>query len=451
MAEQQRYIATVDVDTEREDLGVQKIAFTANPAIIIKGVAFAAEQPDKTQAKDAVLMRIAAPVLVPTEIYRKADGGHTLIFTAEEIAGIQQDFMKRLNNANPLFKNEHTDKGSSPAYILETWIVNDAATDKANTVFGLDVPAGSWVVIIQVTDRAYYDKLVKDGATGLSIEGFLGHKLELSDEGVKSGKMKIIKKEDGVQLSMVEQLNKWEMEVDNSEFNEGDTITTTNDEGVKRSVGSGEFILPDGRSAVTDSEGVIQKIKDANMAAEGEAVKVGLPDGTYKDADGKEFKIKDGKVVTGEDAELSDEEKAKEGEEVEMTDEELEDGSMFTYEGELAAGSKTSAKDGEYKTKSGKTITVKDGAITEVKDKPVEELADDNAGATINSYSKEEVDAKMEELRTEFADKLAEFEVRMEATGKAEGANGEAVAMSAEEKAVSNLQSLRAFFTGQRG
>lgn len=445
MAEEQRYIATVDVDTDRDDLGVQKIAFTANPAIIIKGVAFAAEQPDRVQAKDAVKMRIVAPVLVPSEIYRKADGGHTLIFTEEEIAGIQQDFMKRLNNANPLFKKEHTDKGTSPAYILETWIVEDPKTDKANTVFNLDVPAGSWIVIVQVTDRDYYDGLVKDGATGFSIEGFLGHKLELSIESAKGGKMKIKQKEDGVKLSKVESVYKWEQEVENETFNVGDKITYKNDAGQSLSVGAGEYELEDGRSAVTDADGVIQVIKEVKMADEKneEAVKVALPDGTYTDADGKTFKVKDG-VVVKEEA-MSEED----GEEVEMADEELEDGTTISIEGELKEGAKTTAKDGDHKTKSGKVVTVKDGVVATIKEAEPEEL-EDEAGTPTNTYTKEEVDALIEGLREEFAQKWAEMELKIEGkTENGDSQDGEKVEMSKEERAVAGIVSLREAYKNQ--
>jgi len=464
MAKEQRYIATVDVDTDREDLGVQKIAFTANPAIVIKGVAFAAEKPESEKAKDSILMRIAAPVLVPAEIYRKSDGGHTLVFTEEEIAGIQSEFMKRLNNANPLFKNEHKDKGSSPAYILETWIVQEADTDKANVVYSLGVPVGSWIVIIQITDRAYYDSLVKDGATGLSIEGFLGHKLELSTE-VKSGGMKIIKKQDGVELSTVEQVSKWEIDVDNVEFNEGDVVTSTNEEGKTRQIGSGEYILPDGRSVVTDSDGIIQKIKEVKMAGEGEGVKSSLPDGEYKGKDGT-LVIKDGVVVVpGKEEELDD----TEGEGVEMKEEELLDGKrlfvdskgdttakgdkVYLIEGEIAPKTPAEmlvAPDGSYKLKSGAVMVVKDGAVDEIKDADPEELEAvvPEGGAAIDAYTKTEVDAKIEEMRAEFAEKLAALEIAMEQKEKIEE-EGESVTMSAEERTVNNLNTLRNFFTGQ--
>lgn len=437
MAEQ-RYIATVDVQTDRDDLGVQKIAFTKNPAIVIKGVAFAAEVPQ--MKADAPKMRICAPVLVPGEIYRKSEGGHYLIFVPEEIEGIQQDFMRRLNNEIELFKKEHADRGTSPAYILETWIVEDAEADKANAVYGLGVPVGSWVVIVQVLDKAYYDGLVKDGATGLSIEGFLGHKLELSIENQM--KSKIYKKDDTVKLSKVESVHKWQFEVDNTVFKEGEVVTTTNEKGETNAIGSGEYVLEDGRTIITDASGVIQKIKTEEMAKEGQEVPVTMPDGDYISGDGKKFSIVGGVVK------MSDE-----PESVQMASEELEDGSVMQVEGVLAVGAKTSAADGTYKTKSGKTVTVKEGVVTEVDEKQPEAMADDPAtpAATTTdpapaadpaqTYSREEVDKMISDLREEFAAKIADMQIRMETAPETPA--GSAVEMSAEERSISALGAYR--------
>lgn len=359
MVTKQRYIATVDVDTDREDLGVQKIAFTKNPAIVIKGVAFSADIQAEV-SRDETKMRIAAPVLVPGEIYRKSQGGHVLIFTADEIEGMQKDFMRRLNNANPLFKKEHRDKGSAPAYVLETWIVKDPATDKAFTSFGLELPAGSWMMVTQVEDPAYYKELVDDEATGFSIEGFLGHKLEMSEES-----------EDDLTL------------------------------------------------------------KKEDMAEE---TQVTIPDMTFTGEDGKKYKTVNGVVSLVE-------EPAEETEKVEMATEELEDGSTIEVEGTLVQGAKTSKENGTYKTKSGMTITVVDGVVTELveaaADTPQpEEVTDVTETPVIETYTKEEIDGMMKALREEIADQIAEIVAGM--TPRTEDVPGAGVAMSAETSEVDN-------------
>ena len=159
-----------------EPLGVDAIAFTANPAVLVKGVAF------KSQAKsyfaDEKKYRITAPAMIPMDIYRRDDqmGEYYVQFTEQEIDTIFKDFMLNLNNRN-LFNLEHESDQVVPAYILEAWLVDNPEGDKAKTTFGIDVPKGTLMVTAQVTDTDYYNKLVEAKQVGFSIEGFLGLKL----------------------------------------------------------------------------------------------------------------------------------------------------------------------------------------------------------------------------------------------------------------------------------
>lgn len=160
-----------------EDLGIEQIAFTATPAIKVKGMAFSGHE--KKFFADDVKMRIAAPALIPMEIYRNdEDGEYYVEFTEDEIEKLTSKFMANLTN-NGKFNLEHNDKQTVPAYILEAWIVNDPKADKAKSTFNIDVPKGTLMIVSQVTDKAYYDSLVANGQVGFSIEGFLG--LKLSD------------------------------------------------------------------------------------------------------------------------------------------------------------------------------------------------------------------------------------------------------------------------------
>ena len=166
-----RVKATVDVDkTEAPDnLGVQKFAYTVNPAIIFMGVAFEAEKPIVPLSKDGKKMRICAPVLVPGEIFRKSLGGHTVVFEKEEIELMYVDFMQRYDSKKDYFKHEHTDKKGVGSYILETWLIEEAKTDKANTIYNLDLPVGSWVMVTQFTNEEEFNKVVESGATGIKF------------------------------------------------------------------------------------------------------------------------------------------------------------------------------------------------------------------------------------------------------------------------------------------
>ena len=159
-----------------EPLGVDAIAFTANPAVLVKGVAFKSQA--KSHFADEKKYRITAPAMVPMDIYRRDDdmGEYYVQFTEQEIDTIFKDFMLNLNNRN-LFNLEHEGDQIVPAYILEAWLVDNPEADKAKSTFGISVPKGTLMVTAQITDTDYYNKLVEAGQVGFSIEGFLGLKL----------------------------------------------------------------------------------------------------------------------------------------------------------------------------------------------------------------------------------------------------------------------------------
>jgi hypothetical protein len=159
-----------------EPLGVDAIAFTANPAVLVKGVAFKSQE--RSHFADEKKYRITAPAMIPMDIYRRDDdmGEYYVQFSETEIDTIFKEFMLNLNNRN-LFNLEHEGDKIVPAYILEAWLVDNPEADKAKSTFGISVPKGTLMVTAQITDTDYYNKLVEAGQVGFSIEGFLGLKL----------------------------------------------------------------------------------------------------------------------------------------------------------------------------------------------------------------------------------------------------------------------------------
>jgi hypothetical protein len=170
------YKITIDPEySDGEDLGIEQIAFTSNPAIKIKGMAFKQEY---LVYSDDLKYRITAPAMIPMEIYRRDDetGEYYVQFTAETIEQIHAKFMQDLKNRD-IFNLEHDQAKQVPAYILESWIVDEPKHDKAFSTFGIEVPKGTLMITAQVTDKDYYNELVKAEQVGFSIEGFLGLKL----------------------------------------------------------------------------------------------------------------------------------------------------------------------------------------------------------------------------------------------------------------------------------
>lgn len=172
-------IFKVTIDEEYSDgevLGIEQVAFTSKPAILVKGMAFNSHT-KVMQFADEPKMRIVAPAMIPMDIYRNDEEGEYYVqFSEKEIETIYSDFMQNLNNKN-LFNLEHDAGQTVPAYILESWIVENPKSDKAFSSYGIEVPKGTLMLTAQITDKEYYNKLVESEQLGFSIEGFLGLKL----------------------------------------------------------------------------------------------------------------------------------------------------------------------------------------------------------------------------------------------------------------------------------
>jgi hypothetical protein len=179
MAKLPRYQITIDPQyaEDDKDLGIEMIAFTSNPAIIVKGVAFNSHV-KPLYFKDDVKMRIVAPMLIPMQIYRKdqEDGyEYEVEFSEQVIEDLHVKMMSNLSQQN-LFNLEHNAENKVPAFLLEAWIVDDPKKDKAFSTYGIEVPKGTLMGVAQLTDSKYYKELVDKDAVGFSIEGFLGMK-----------------------------------------------------------------------------------------------------------------------------------------------------------------------------------------------------------------------------------------------------------------------------------
>lgn len=114
---------------------------------------------------------VGAAMIPDIEIFRRdkeTKEPYYVSFSAETIARIAEKFMRE-NRNNESNINHDTDKRAG-AYVMESWIV-ETPEDKANTVYNLDVPVGTWVIKMRVQDPKVW-KMVKAGElTGFSIEG----------------------------------------------------------------------------------------------------------------------------------------------------------------------------------------------------------------------------------------------------------------------------------------
>jgi hypothetical protein len=165
-------ISIDECDAENgEYLGVLEIANTANPAIMIKGIALS----DIKQMifKDDLLYRIASPVLIPSKIYRRdpETGEEYYVNVTSEV--VEKMFMKfqKDRSGQDIFNDEHDEAKRVPSYILETWLVETPKTDKSLITYGIECPEKTWFAVQQFTDKQAYFDCVESGKIGFSIHG----------------------------------------------------------------------------------------------------------------------------------------------------------------------------------------------------------------------------------------------------------------------------------------
>jgi hypothetical protein len=114
---------------------------------------------------------IGAAMIPDLEIFRKDEDGNPYYvkFSKDTIAGIQQKFMAEMRNRETNL--DHNDAVNGGSYVFESWLVEDPKTDKANTVYHLDVPVGTWMVKMKVTDPKVWADVKAGKYKGFSIEG----------------------------------------------------------------------------------------------------------------------------------------------------------------------------------------------------------------------------------------------------------------------------------------
>ncbi len=262
------------------DLGITQIAYTSEPAIITKGLAFDTNKPLKFT--DTLKYRLAAPAIIPDlPIYRQDEelGEYNVIFNAETIEELRQKFM--MNKGQVVFNLDHTTE-EAPSYILDSWITGEPETDPSFTKYGIKVPAGSWFVVSQFTDKEFFiNEIVNKDRNGYSIEGFLGLSLNKIKQKLNKNTMKenkeskikallaeLLKLNESTEIELASAELKDGTKISISKLEVGGDVTTIDENGTSVPLMDGEHKLKDG-STLVKVAGKITEIKDGYVVVKG--------------------------------------------------------------------------------------------------------------------------------------------------------------------------------------
>jgi hypothetical protein len=263
-----RYKISINPEDQKGDekLGMTQIAYTANPAIITKGV-YLNKIDQKFIFTDELKLIVAAPALIPNlPIYRNDEelGEYEVIFDEQTIEQLREDFMSNLNTNNAQFNIDHDSSIEAPSFILDSWITVDSDNDPSFTKYGVQVPKGSWFVVSKFRDKEYFiNEIVNKERYAYSIEGFLG----LALNNTNKNKQKMTKQkferatlEDGTTIYV-------------SALEVGGEVMVIDENGDKVPVFDAEHILSDGTTVVT-VDGKITEIRPFEEMVKEEMVEV---------------------------------------------------------------------------------------------------------------------------------------------------------------------------------
>ena len=126
---------------------------------------------------------IYSPVLIPNQRIKRLNENtgevYEIFFSKETIEEAAYDMMTAKTPLDQ-FNEEHTDKKINGTNVVELWLVDDPAMDKA-TKLGFNVVAGTLMAGIKVTDEEAKEKIRLGKIKGISIEA-LFNEFELTEE-----------------------------------------------------------------------------------------------------------------------------------------------------------------------------------------------------------------------------------------------------------------------------
>ena len=150
--------------------GVNAISIVENPAIASDFIALGDQKPILLAEVNKDKQILMGAALIPDKpIYRKdGEEEYYVYFSKETIAKTAEAFFRNNNQNNATL--EHAEVLDNMT-VFESWIVEDPEFDKSKK-YGLEVPAGTWMVSMKVDDKDVWDNYVKDNKVfGFSIEG----------------------------------------------------------------------------------------------------------------------------------------------------------------------------------------------------------------------------------------------------------------------------------------
>lgn len=173
-------IVELIIDEAAELFGIDAISLVEKPAIQSDWLALNDDKITLAEADGDKRILIGAALIPDKPIYRNNGSEEFHVyFSKKTIRRAMELFFKFGNQGNTTLEHEHKLNGLN---VVESWIVESKEHDKSS-LYGLDVPVGTWMVSMKIDNDAIWQDWVKsDRVKGFSIEGFFIDKMEAQND-----------------------------------------------------------------------------------------------------------------------------------------------------------------------------------------------------------------------------------------------------------------------------
>jgi len=122
---------------------------------------------------------LIGPLMIPERLIARLNAEGEKYYVFFDAEGIQKMSYKLMKNKYlDQINIEHDDRQKvDNINLVESWLIEDPKKDKA-TLYGYDLPKGSWMAKYKVDNKKVWDEFIKTGRVkGFSVEGIFNDKL----------------------------------------------------------------------------------------------------------------------------------------------------------------------------------------------------------------------------------------------------------------------------------
>jgi len=166
--------------------GVFALSLVDEPAIESHGIFFNRDDVRFAETKEEGLF--VAPILIPNKTILRlgADGvPYEVYLSTETVKKLAHMYLK--NKYQDSFTIQH-DKKIDDIHLVESWITDSSTKDKSK-MYGLNVPAGTWMGLMSIESEELREKFRSGEVSAISIEGIFQHLEKSSKERKQSAEL----------------------------------------------------------------------------------------------------------------------------------------------------------------------------------------------------------------------------------------------------------------------